>query len=216
MSDAFPEAQQANADRLPAVRSIFDLSSEALGQLRTWLEQNPPSIPVTQIIGYQTNTVRIYKKATGTLTVVNTATETDVLNETIPASTLGTTGGMRVTLLGDYLNNSGSAKDITVKFYFGGTVFHTVAFTALGSTSFRRPMSFEYSLANLGTTGSQMGFCNFPQLTGDPTLSTWLQTYADSGSIDTTVSQVFKVTVTHSGASASTDYTRRYYMVEFF
>lgn len=36
----------------PVVNSIFDFSADALGQLRTWLEQNPPAIPVTQILGF--------------------------------------------------------------------------------------------------------------------------------------------------------------------
>lgn len=45
-------AEPPNANQIPVVRSIFDFSTEALGQLRTWLEQNPPSIPVTQILGF--------------------------------------------------------------------------------------------------------------------------------------------------------------------
>lgn len=36
----------------PAVMSIFDFSAEALGELKTWLEQNPPLLPVTQVIGF--------------------------------------------------------------------------------------------------------------------------------------------------------------------
>lgn len=40
------------APKKPPVMSIFDFSADALGELRTWLEQNPPAIPVTQILGF--------------------------------------------------------------------------------------------------------------------------------------------------------------------
>jgi hypothetical protein len=36
----------------PLVNSIFDFSNEALGELRLWLEQNPPATPVTSILGF--------------------------------------------------------------------------------------------------------------------------------------------------------------------
>jgi hypothetical protein len=37
---------------LPRVTSIFDFSADALAQLRLWLEQNPPVVPITSIIGF--------------------------------------------------------------------------------------------------------------------------------------------------------------------
>lgn len=37
----------------PKITSIFDFSPQALGELQLWLSQNPPSIPITQIIGFQ-------------------------------------------------------------------------------------------------------------------------------------------------------------------
>lgn len=42
----------ANAGATPVVNSIFDFSAEALGELRTWLEQNPPSVSIENIIGF--------------------------------------------------------------------------------------------------------------------------------------------------------------------
>lgn len=38
-------------DLVPKITSIFDFNAEALGELKLWLEQNPPSIPLQQIIG---------------------------------------------------------------------------------------------------------------------------------------------------------------------
>ena len=36
----------------PKITSLFDFSAEALEQFRFWLEQNPPNIPITQILGF--------------------------------------------------------------------------------------------------------------------------------------------------------------------
>lgn len=214
----FAHSEAPNNTAIPLVKNIFGVSADFLGELKTWLEQNPPAIPVSQIVGYNQNTVKIYKKSTGSLTVANTLTETDVINEAIPTSSLGTTGMMRVTLVGDYLNNSGAGRSIDFKFYFGGTLLHTISSGGLNATSVRYPGSFECVIANLGATNSQMFTVNFPQFSavaGTPATTPWEQTPADSAAIDTTVSQTFRVSVTHSFASASIDYTRRYYMIEF-
>lgn len=46
----FAEFEQPGAT--PKITSIFDFTAEALGQLRLWLEQNPPAIPITSILGF--------------------------------------------------------------------------------------------------------------------------------------------------------------------
>lgn len=45
--------QQTNELSIPSIRSIFDVSAEFLGEFRTWLEQNPASVPLTSVIGYK-------------------------------------------------------------------------------------------------------------------------------------------------------------------
>lgn len=45
-------ATPANDTAIPVVKNIFGMSSETLGELKTWLEQNPPAIPVSQIVGF--------------------------------------------------------------------------------------------------------------------------------------------------------------------
>ena len=55
MGQHAPQATAAGG-QIPVVTSILkDFSAEALGELRTWLEQNPPTIPITQISGFQIN-----------------------------------------------------------------------------------------------------------------------------------------------------------------
>ena len=46
-------AQFTPPGKLPKVNSIFDFSDQALAGLRLWLEQNPPAIAVTSIIGFK-------------------------------------------------------------------------------------------------------------------------------------------------------------------
>lgn len=36
----------------PKITSIFDFSTEALNQLRFYFEQNPPAIPISQLVGF--------------------------------------------------------------------------------------------------------------------------------------------------------------------
>ena len=57
MTSSMGKSPVANEQLKPLVKNIFDFSAEALGQIRTWLEQNPPAIPVTQIIGFKTQKV---------------------------------------------------------------------------------------------------------------------------------------------------------------
>ena len=52
MNHGFEKGEAPNTGSIPVVRNIFDVSAEFLGQYKTWLEQNPPSIPVTQILGF--------------------------------------------------------------------------------------------------------------------------------------------------------------------
>lgn len=52
MSQEFVQAEPANTTAIPHIQNLFGVSYEFLGQLRTWLEQNPPAISVDQIIGF--------------------------------------------------------------------------------------------------------------------------------------------------------------------
>src|SRR4051812_30299502 len=120
----FPQSEPPNSG-LPKIKSTFDFTSEALEELAVWLEQRGLTIPVTQLIGYNTNTVRVYKKATGTLAVTNTTTETPVVDETIPGGSMNTLGIVRLTLLGDWVNTGPSLCNFTWKVKFGGTTFES-------------------------------------------------------------------------------------------
>lgn len=215
MAADFTRAEQANQTAVPVIKNIFGVSADFLGELKTWLEMNPPAIPISQIVGFQQNSVVIYKKAVGELDVANTVTETDIVNEVIPAGKLGTTGAMRLTVLCDYKNDTGANKNLTVKFYMGSLV-DTITITGVTATATKYPFSLEFLYANQNATNSQIlsTFYPFPSLTttNDVTL---LQRLPVTSAVDTTVSNTMRVTVTHSAASASLVFRRFYYMIEF-
>ena len=69
MSQGFPELTPPGGK--PVVNSIFDFSDSALGQLRLWLEQNPPAVPITSVLGFsqftaQANVVETEQSTTST------------------------------------------------------------------------------------------------------------------------------------------------------
>lgn len=219
-------AKPPNAGEIPVVTSILkDFSAEALGELRTWLEQNPPAISVKSIIGYNTNTVRIYKKATAAVTVASSTAETPVLTETIPAGTMGTTGMVRVSMENGYLNSTGSNQVFTIRVKFGGTSFMGHAVTS-NTNANQYPANLEFTIANLGATNSNFmrGVWYPPNVGGGSpgsvagllgTGSTFPFTSTGAQTIDTTVDQDIVVTVQHGASSASLSFTRQHYMVEF-
>lgn len=228
MSSQWFNSKPANADQVPVVTSILrDFSAEALGELRTWLEQNPPSISVQNIIGYNTNTVRIYKKAASVLDVKNTTTETPVIDEQIPGGEMGTTGIVRFSVYADYLNFTGSNRTITVKIKFGGTTIYQDA-TTTGSIATRAAIRLTGEIANTGATNMQfMSGEWFRSNTTAPTTgigsisnsggAAEVSPFATNGSvaIDTSIAQPLQVTVTHPVADANLSFRRQFYMVEF-
>jgi hypothetical protein len=50
IGEDFPKLKPVGIE--PQIRTIFDFTAEALGQLRLWLEMNPPAIPIKQILGF--------------------------------------------------------------------------------------------------------------------------------------------------------------------
>ena len=50
--DKFVTAHAPSDTAIPLVKNIFGVSSDFLGELKTWLEQNPPAIPITSVLGF--------------------------------------------------------------------------------------------------------------------------------------------------------------------
>ena len=67
---------------------------------------------------------RVLAEANTDVTVTNTSIETNVINYTVPANTLGSNGRLRLSVLGDVNNTSGATRAYRKRVYFGGTVIY--------------------------------------------------------------------------------------------
>jgi len=72
VNDNLKKPTAENAFSTPIVKDIFGVSADFLGQFRTWLEQNPPAIPVSQIVGFSQFTAQANSVATRESTISTT------------------------------------------------------------------------------------------------------------------------------------------------
>ena len=160
---------------------------------------------------------------TGTYDLVSSTTETSLISGAvassttgfrIPAKTIPVNGALRLTIVGDYLNSTGSAQSCTLRIKFGGTVFYGDAVGSIASSVTRHPARIELVLVNLNATNSNLLVGAAPAWGGGtPATGSVAGTYggiADarlvtSGvqAIDTTLDQFLDVTATHSANSSS-------------
>src|SRR5205823_1246132 len=102
---------------------------------------------VSSSIGWETLGGGLYSSVSGTYDLVNSTTESSLISGAaatastgikIPANTFGPVGAMRVSIVGDYLNNSGANRACTIRIKFGGTVFYgdQVSGIAAGATRY--------------------------------------------------------------------------------
>ena len=97
-SNPVPRGGEApNSTAIPIIQNIFGVSSDFLGQLRTWLEQNPPSIPVTQILGFTQFAVQL---ATSVETTETTVSDTYADLATVGPTLTGLSDGKYLVLFG--------------------------------------------------------------------------------------------------------------------
>jgi len=89
------------------------------------------------------------------VSVASTATNIEVFRHTLPANFLESTGAVRTRLLCNYLNNSGSNRNLTVRITFGSTViFEDLLAITTGAAT--RALILEFTLGNRGISNSQI------------------------------------------------------------
>jgi hypothetical protein len=158
-------------------------------------------------------------RAASLLDVVNSVAETSLFSFSLPANLLGTNRMVRLTLFGDYLNNSGATRTVTFKAKYGATTLFNDVTLALAASASRRPFRAEVELANQGATNAQVlsGLISLGlpggttsglgDLSGLPVLVNHL---FGSSAEDSTAAKTLDLTVTHSAASASLSIRRQY------
>ena len=159
-------------------------------------------------------TTTIYKN-TSTVSVVNTASETNLLNQTVTAGSMGTSGILHVVLSGYYLNDGGSSADFTMRLKFGGTTIWEDTSLNFSDATIRKPMHMEFWVKNMGSASSQrstgwymfgesqdapVGYSDFSNVTTKPVGVI----NGASSAISTASSQNLVITITHSTADTLT------------
>lgn len=177
--------------------------------------------------------VGVYDRSTAAVDVVNTTTTTAIYSKSIGANHLSTDRMLRLTILGDYLNNTGVSRFFSLAVLFGGAVVFDDSSPDVDTSGNRRPLRICIEMGALGATNAQylngtlaIGAADAPStgtgrldagMTSDATLTVgenYMGTIAGSGTIDTTAAQTLEVRVSQSAASASLSFRKRYANLE--
>jgi hypothetical protein len=140
--------------------------------------------------------------------VKTTTTETTIFSATLPVYTLRARMGLRLRLLGDYLNNTGGASDLTMRVKLGGTTIATSGAVSLAQSASRRAVFLESHILGRGDT-SQIGTTRI-EIGAAPSVSGVLAAATSdlfgmhsSGGEDSGTELDLTVTVEHGTSSAS-------------
>ena len=148
----------------------------------------------------------------GQTEVVSSSTETSIYSHSIPANKLGATGGIRVGIRGDYLNNSGAGRTLTVRVKLGATTILTSNTPTITTSTLRRKWMLVIDLFNTATNAQKVGVTFILSAPGsdelvytDPSTAGRLYEGQGIGSAaeDTTGARTFDVTVRHGTIHAS-------------
>lgn len=154
-----------------------------------------------------------------TITVTNSAVETDFLNFSVPGGTLGTDRAIRVVLWGRYLNNSGGNRAFILRVRYGATTMFQDQSAVAVTNAAQRAWRWDLTIAANGATDAQTMSSNFALSavtattsgTGDLAAANNLQqVFYGTSSIDSTVAQTLRVTFAHASAAANLTVERRY------
>lgn len=161
-------------------------------------------------------------RTTTAVTVTNSTTETTIYTYTIPGGTVDANGELRLTLLNEYLNNSGANRSLTIKVKLGGATVMEDTTGNIGASALNRIINLEVRVSALGATNSQKValFGVIPAASGavgTVTTGTGMATTIitslnwSSGltalTQDMTASAVLEVTVTHPSTTATQTWT---------
>lgn len=103
--------------------------------------------------------VRVLDRLVTLTTLVSSVAETTMYSFSVPGGTLSTNKALRITLLGDYLNNSAGNDAFTLKVKYGATTVESwVASISNGAGANRRSLQLQAVLSAANATGAQTSY----------------------------------------------------------
>jgi hypothetical protein len=153
----------------------------------------------------------------GVTTDINTtASETDLLNYTVPGGSMCVNGQVKFLIWGYLLANSGSPT-YTFKIKLGTTVLITYVTGSFGASATKMPFRIEGEVTNKNATNAQAGNVKIYITDTTPTTNTFMRDSEGSDTTkDTTVDQVLQVTVTMSVNNSAVHTVVKHKKVEVF
>jgi hypothetical protein len=161
--------------------------------------------------------VGVYDRAGGDVDVVSSVTETAIYSASIGAGHMSSDRALRLTLLGDFLQNASG--NFTARVKLGGTPIATLT-SNVGLSGNRRDMELALFVKNRGAANAQYwkGLLVFGA-TGSGTAWTsdsgrigW--SFVATSTVDTAAAQTLEVTVQWDVSGASLSFRKREAMLE--
>lgn len=174
-------------------------------------------VQITNAAGSITIANGVLDRQVALTTVVNSVTETAVYTYAVPANTLSTNRTIHLSLIADYLNNSGGALTYTVRVKYGATTIFQLADGGIAGSASRSPILLDVELTAANATGAQRakGFIAIGNLASVSGVSNAITDGTSATNVafaihnavaeDSTASKNLVVTFQMSGANAAAD-----------
>lgn len=157
--------------------------------------------------------VRILDRDTTTNDVVGTITETTVYTFSVPGGSLSTNRALRLTLVGDYLNNTGAGSAFTIRGRWGGTLAFTANIASVAQDTTRRLIFLPVVLSSRNAVSNAQlvsvdgmlglaGSAGSPPTTFDGQANI-IRMVNNGLAVDSTANQTLAITFEHGTADAN-------------
>jgi hypothetical protein len=165
--------------------------------------------------------VRTVDRSGSVVTVVNTVAEITVYSYLIPAGQLKLDRTLKVCLYSDFLNNAGGNQNFTLRAKIGAVTVFGDNTGNISAGAIRRPAYWEFSFGNLGAANSNAfqgwsiigaslagSVAGIGDLAAAGLRESVFAANNSTTTIDTTVDQLFAVTIQLGAANAQLDFRR--------
>ncbi len=167
--------------------------------------------------------IQILDRDTSEQDVVSTVAETSIYSYSIPADLLGATGGVRLTLSGDFLDNTAGIDPVRLRAKLGATTVFDTSPNNIAVDSNRRKWTWEIWFLNGSTSTQRWGTRFGLGIPNAAVFLVYLVTHASgahggegnaASSEDTTADRTLDITITLGENSANMSFRKYFALLE--